>query len=285
MAFFSDFLTYVESERLLSKHTIEAYTHDLKLFINFLKKPILEVKRDDIQCFFTHMQASNYADSSIHRAIVSIKLLFRFLKNEKVISENVCIDYPLPKFWNKVPEVLTQHEVVKLLQQPDLNTIKGIRDVAILELLYSCGLRVSELCRLKVGDIQDGHIKVLGKGNKERVLPIGSKAIEAINAYLIYRKCKEDRELFVSEKDKKLYRNHIWRIIKYYGKCAGIKKSISPHTLRHSFATHLLDNGADIRVIQELLGHESILSTDRYTHISKEHIKHAFKHSHPRYKK
>lgn len=283
MGFFNSFLIYAESEKLLSKNTISAYKRDLTLFCENVRHPIQKITCDDILSFSAYLKFKCYAESSICRAIVTVKLFFAFLKKEGVIDENPCAKYPLPKCWNRVPEVLSKDEAIKLIDQPNTNTICGLRDKAILELLYGCGLRVSELCTLKIHDLQDDHLHVLGKGNKHRIQPIGKKALEAIHEYLPYREGKDD-SLFVSRQGYQMDRTFIWKMIKGYAKKSGITKCISPHTLRHSFASHLLDNGAELRIIQELLGHSTINSTERYTHISKEQISNSFKKFHKRFK-
>jgi len=179
---------------------------------------------------------------------------------------------------------MTYKEVEDLLNQPDIKTFIGARDKAIIELIYATGIRVTEACNVKVLDVSNDFVKVDGKGKKQRVVPIGKKALDAIDYYLLnFRKEKKDFEfLFVSNNYKKIDRITIWNRIKFYSKKASINKNISPHTLRHSFATHLLENGADLRLIQDMLGHEDISTTDRYTHISKAYLKKAFENFHPR---
>ncbi len=181
---------------------------------------------------------------------------------------------------------MSSHEVDRLLAAPDENTPEGLRDKAILEVLYACGLRVSEACSLKIYDVDDNFIKVCGKGGKERTVPIGRAALKAVDKYL--SRCRVDtggegdHQFFVTSRGKPIDRIFVWKMIKKYALQANISKNISPHTLRHSFATHLLDNGADLRVIQELLGHASISSTDRYTHVSRKHLITSFEKFHPR---
>ncbi len=212
-------------------------------------------------------------------------MFFRFLKKEGVISVDLGRYFETPKIWQLVPEVLSMEEVEALLQQPETEDFLGARDKAILELLYATGMRVSELCRLKITDLSDTFVKVKGKGKKERVIPVGRKAIEAVDHYLLhFRKeaTEENGLLFLSLKGRPIDRITVWTRVKIYAKSAGIIKSISPHTLRHSFATHLLENGADLRLIQDMLGHEDIGTTDRYTHVTGRRLKSAFKTFHPR---
>lgn len=285
-----DFLLYIRSEKGLAFNTQEAYRSDISKFLFFLEKKKLDslkkVKREDVVTFLSMMQSQAAASASLYRCMISIKMFFRFLKREGKIDENIANDLDTPKIWQLIPEVLSIEEVQKILQAPDDMTHMGCRDVAILELLYSSGLRVSELCALKIADLGDDSIRVQGKGKKERVVPVGKKALAAIDDYLLrYRDLhkKDQDRLFLSARSKPLRRESVWSLLKKYAKLAGIKKNVSPHTLRHSFATHLLDQGADLRIIQELLGHANIATTDRYTHVSQVKIRDAFDACHPRY--
>ena len=216
-------------------------------------------------------------------SLIAIKVFFRFLKREGIISQNITLLLATPKIWQLIPDVLSIEEMEQLLNQPDLSLVKGVRDRAILEVLYASGLRVSELCGLTIRDVDDEYMRIRGKGGKERLVPIGRKAISAIDRYLHFRDGPLEETLFVGKGGQPIDRVTVWKMIKSYAVQAGISKSISPHTFRHSFATHLLDNGADLRVIQELLGHSSITSTDRYTHISCSHLQQAFEEFHPRH--
>lgn len=281
-----DFLDYIASEKGLSSHTIDAYGRDVRAFAAFI--PLKDWKQVDpplILSFLSHLKDKNYASSSICRILVAIKVFFRFLKKEGEISVDLGRYFETPKIWQLVPEVLSVEEIEALLAQPKPDSFLGARDKAILELLYATGIRVSELCQLKIQDLSDTFVKVKGKGKKERIVPVGKKAIEAIDLYLLqYRKDapEEDAPLFVSSRNKPLHRIVVWERVKTYAKAAGIAKSISPHTLRHSFATHLLENGADLRLIQDMLGHEDIGTTDRYTHVTGARLKSAFNAFHPR---
>lgn len=285
----SDFVIYISSEKGLSKNTIEAYQRDVSSLIEFLKlHGILDITllgQNHIIAFLSQLKTADYSTASICRALISIKVFCGFLKREGTISQNPARYLETPKLWQLIPEVLNYKEVEKLLAQPNLSLGSGARDRAIIEVLYSSGLRVSEVCTLGLYDVDDDYVRVMGKGRKERLVPIGKKAIQAIDHYVTHHRgiCKEDHPiLFVSKSGKPMDRIMIWRIIKKYALSAGITKPISPHTLRHSFATHLLDNGADLRVIQEMLGHANISSTDRYTHISSSRLKEAFNSYHPR---
>jgi integrase/recombinase XerD len=285
-----DFLDYIGSEKGLAKNTIEAYSRDIHAFCSFLQTihiaAYTEVTQEHVVQFLSYLKSMDYASSSISRTLIALKVLFRFLKRENHIPLDIthCLD--TPKLWQLIPEVLTCQEVERLLEQPDDKTLIGARDKAVLEVLYASGLRVSELCHLCIYSVDDHFVRVLGKGSKERLVPIGSKAIAAIDHYLgKYRTDKEtDRhqKLFLTKTGKAMDRVAIWRMIKIYAKQAKIEKNISPHTIRHSFATHLLDNEADLRIIQEMLGHASINSTDRYTHVSKKRLQASFEAFHPR---
>lgn len=284
-----EFASYLGSEKGASLNTIEAYMRDTNAFAQFLNECVITaftmVTRDHIVKYLGHLKAKGYASSSMCRALIAIKVLFRFLKREGYIPTNIALTLDSPKLWQLIPEVLTGSEVERLLAMPDADTEQGSRDRAILEVLYACGLRVSELCSLNICDVSDVHLKVMGKGRKERVVPIGKKAIDAINAYHFYRDkydSEMEKALFVNGKGKRIDRMMVWQRVKAHAKAAGITKNISPHTLRHSFATHLLDNGAELRVIQEMLGHASIASTDRYTHVSQQRLTEAFAAFHPR---
>lgn len=281
-----DFLNYLKSERGLSSNTISAYGRDLAAFSNFIKhQDFSSVRSQDILSFLSHLQVEKYASSSICRMLVALKVFFRFLKRERVISVDLGCYFETPKIWQLIPEVLQIEEIDALLAQPKRDNRIGSRDKAILELLYATGMRVSELCGLCLNDLSDTFVKVRGKGKKERMIPVGKQAIDAVDHYLLHYRGEvreENGPLFVTSSGKKIDRMTVWRQVKIYAKKAGIQKSISPHTLRHSFATHLLERGADLRLIQDMLGHEDIGTTDRYTHVTGGRIRAAFKAFHPR---
>ncbi len=288
--FICDFLDYLRSEKGLSPNTIEAYERDLRLFVSFLKgsfgTSFREASGESIYGFLAHLQKKDYASSSICRTLIAIKVFFRFLKKEGMISVDLGRYFETPKIWQLIPEVMTMEEVDQLLTQPKSDDFVGSRDRAMLELLYATGMRVSELCSLKIMDLSDSFVKVRGKGRKERLIPVGRRAIEAIDHYLIHFRVKaetSDAPLFLSQKGNPIHRISVWSRIRAYARSAQIAKTISPHTLRHSFATHLLENGADLRLIQDMLGHEDIGTTDRYTHLANSHVKAAFKTFHPRF--
>lgn len=287
-----DFLSYIASEKGLAQNSIEAYGRDGRAFFAFIKKKEVErieaVSEEHIISFLADLKNTGYAASSICRALITIKVFFRFLKREGYVAVDIAHYLETPKLWQLIPTVLSAGEVDRLLSQPDPTTLIGSRDRAVLELLYASGLRVSELCHLSIYDVDDHFVRIKGKGGKERLIPLGSKALAAVDQYLLSYRSAFDSEqllaLFVNKNGKPLDRITVWKRIKYYVKKAGLQKNISPHTLRHSFATHLLDNGADLRVIQEMLGHSHIGSTDRYTHVSSSRLQESFQKFHPRNK-
>lgn len=272
-----NFVAYLASEKGASLNTLSAYRHDVEVYL---------ASELSIEAFIGTLKTKGYKSSSLNRILISIKVFYKFLKREGLIKTNEAASIPGPKLWQLIPEVLNQEEMDRFLAAPAQDNFLGARDIACLELLYACGLRVSELTYLKIYDVDDTFVKVKGKGNKERIVPIGKMAIKAVDYWLTnYRDQHESDKntfLFITEKGKPLNRIEVWKRVKYWAKVAGITKRISPHTLRHSFATHLLDHGADLRVIQEMLGHANISSTDRYTHVSKSHLHAAFERCHPR---
>jgi len=284
-SYLEDFILYLASERGLAQNTLVAYRRDLTALWEFVgKKEWDKVGREDVIAFLEEKQRTGHASSSICRALVAIKVFFRFLQGESLISSAEVTLLESPKIWQLIPEVLSMAEVDTLLQVIQEDSFIGARDKAILAVMYACGLRVSEVCGLDLHDVGDESIRVRGKGGKERVVPIAKEAIDAVDLYLTkYRDGKGSLSaMFVTTKGKRMGRVSVWNRIKFYAKKAGIEKNISPHTLRHSFATHLLENGADLRVIQELLGHAHIATTDRYTHVSHKHLIEAFRAFHPR---
>lgn len=282
------FIAYIRSERGFALNSIAAYGKDLRFFIQFLKDKKIcsleKVSQREIISYLAFLKARKLSSSSIYRAFVVIKVFFKFLKKEGQIESDWSYYFDAPKVWQLIPEVLTIEEIESLLNI-EQNSFTGARDKALLELCYATGARVSETIAIRICDISDGFIKIKGKGGKERIVPIGKKALEAIDFYLInfrQRATSENDFLFVTEKGKTMRRETIWQMVKSRAKKANIEKNISPHTLRHSFATHLLENGADLRLIQEMLGHSDISTTDRYTQISQSHIQTSFSRFHKR---
>ena len=288
-----EFLNYLSVERGLSRNTISSYRSDLLFFLNYLEiegvTGIEGIKRDDITQYLLHLKDKGLSGNSVSRALVAIKMFYKFLTQERFIKNDVAGILESPKLIRPLPNVLNMVEVTRLLQAPDTRSWMGIRDKAALELLYATGMRVSEMVELSTGtmNLDVGFIKCKGKGDKERMVPVGSEARNAISRYMekvrpSLLKSKNDSHLFLTRLGKKVSRQSFWKMMKKYAKMAKIKKEIAPHTLRHSFATHLLERGADLRVVQEMLGHSDIATTQIYTHIDKGRLKLIHKQFHPR---
>ena len=272
--------TYMRLEKHLAKNTIESYMRDLAQFAHFILRmydvPPKRVEPEMIRNYLTRMYDLGREKSSQARALSGIKSFFNYLILNDVIEASPAELIEAPKASRPLPDTLTTAEIDRLIGSIDSSTTKGLRDRAILELLYSCGLRVSELCELRIGDLffGEGYIRVTGKGDKQRLVPISAMARERINLYLDYRKNRfRDEVLFLNNRGCKLTRVMIFTIIKQAAQRASIDKKISPHTFRHSFATHLLQGGASIRQVQELLGHENIVTTEIYTHLNTDHLR------------
>ena len=289
------FKSYLQLERGMSGNTILAYLYDVDLLFNFLdeKKPslsIVNICTDNLKefvGFIVELELGPYTQS---RVISGIKAFFRYLILEKIITHDPSEMLESPKLGRKLPDVLTQNEIIKLIDSVDLSKDEGERNKAILETLYGCGLRVSELVNLKISDLhfKEGIILITGKGNKQRLVPVGIPAEKQITTYLTQVRptqqvMKKDSDiLFLNRRGSKLSRQMIFYIIKNQVEKTGIRKNISPHSFRHSFATHLVQNGADLRTVQELLGHASITTTEIYTHLNREDLKKAIMDFHPR---
>ena len=297
--FIKEFMDYLSIERGLSKNTLESYSRDLNKYAGYLKKRGINnldrVKRPDIQDFMMELKegkgktSQKLNSSSIARNLVAIKVFHRYLTSQRLLKEDVTSVIETPKLWKTLPDVLDEKEVEAILESPNTRLKQGLRDKAALELMYATGMRVSELVNLKLTDLHMdmGFVRCLGKGQKERIIPVGSKAKEAIQKYLEKARPKflkkgESGALFLTRLGKQMSRQTFWMVIKRYVKDARIKKRVTPHTLRHSFATHLLQNGADLRIVQELLGHVNISTTQIYTHINKERLKQIHQKFHPR---
>lgn len=289
--YLNDFKKYLRSERNYSYNTIKAYLTDLKeffLFLNFEKSDetrISDIGLPEIREYINWLHSRN-SKTSVSRKLASIRSFFDFLIRYEIINMNPAKLVSNPKMSTKLPSFLTVDEMFKLIETPDLQTLTGLRDRAILEMLYSCGIRVGELSGLSINDVdfEDSSLKVLGKGNKERIVLLGSKAALSLNSYMGRRlefNPKGDF-LFVNSRGERLKERSIRSLVKKYSIFAGIPKNVSPHVFRHSFATHLLGGGADLRSIQELLGHSSLSTTQRYTHTSIEKIMEIYDKTHPR---
>ncbi len=287
------FLNFLLVEKGLSKKTLEAYSRDLIRYRNFRaenKKTVFsENDTAIILKYLIHLRKSGLAARSRARHLVAIRGFYRFLVQEKIVRNDPARLIDLPKTSLKLPDVLSREDIERLLQAPDTDKALGIRDAAMLELLYAAGLRVSELVNLKLQDInlEAGFVRVFGKGSKERIVPIGMQAQKKIDAYLnsvrsTRLKHKSSPYLFIARADRPMTRQGFWKLLRRYALQAGLNKKITPHSLRHSFASHLLEGGADLRAVQVMLGHVDISTTQIYTHVSRDHLKRLHRKFHPR---
>ena len=288
-----DYLHYLKVERGLSENTIASYGIDLKLFLEYLREnEIPSFKQVNKEVIVNYMQAeknNNKANSSILRSVSSLRKFFQYLAQEKIIEKDPMLLIDTPKKKQHLPQVLTKEEVEKLLHSPNTGQVLGLRDRAMLELMYATGLRISEIINLKLEDLHltMGTLQTLGKGHKERIVPVGDEAIKWINRYLEEArpkllKQKRSNYLFLNFHGNNLTRQGVWKNLKAEVRKVGIQKNITPHTLRHSFATHILENGADLRIVQELLGHADISTTQIYTHLSNKQLADIYNRAHPR---
>lgn len=291
--YLDEFINYLTIERGLSPNSTSSYRSDLEKFIAFLgrrgKGGFGEVSREEVTDFLMEEKERGLSPRSLARALVAVRMFFRFLALEGYIRRDVTEVVESPRLWKLLPRVLTIAEVEALLRQPDPSTVLGRRDRAVLELLYASGLRASELTRLKVDDInlQSGFVRAYGKGSRERIVPLGRSAARALSDYLewsrpLLLKGFASADLFLSRRGKQFTRQWLWRLIGKYLAQAGIRKKAGPHILRHSFATHLLGRGADLRAVQEMLGHSQISTTQVYTHVDRERLKEVHRRFHPR---
>lgn len=288
-----DFLHDLRIERGLAANTISSYRLDLKEFHQFLIQQhitnLAKVDQLTILNFLKQQQNKGKARNSVTRMVSTLRHFFQYLVQNEQLTVDPMAEIKAPKKGRPLPQVLTVPEVDALLAAPDTTNKYGIRDRAILEVMYATGLRVSELVHLKMGELhlEMGLIQTIGKGNKERIIPIGDVAIDWIDRYLnqsrpLLLKQRTSPYLFLNAHGSGLSRQSIWQKIQHYVSVAGIRKHVTPHTLRHSFATHILENGADLRIVQELLGHSDISTTQIYTHISKKHLTEVYRKAHPR---
>lgn len=279
----SMYLNYETVEKGLSSNTLESYKRDIVIYIDFLsrnKKSILKATRKDIEKFLSERKAQGSKSRTVARNKVSIVNLYKFLVMENYISKNPTDNLEVIRLKRVLPESLTDTEVDNLLAVHNEKTDKGLRDKAIFELMYSSGLRVSEICSLKIDDIffEGKYLKIYGKGKRERIVPINDRALDILQRYIqtsrvIMVKGKKTSELFLNFRGDKISRVGIWKIVKEAMKKSKIEKNIYPHTLRHSFATHLIQHGADLRSVQRMLGHSDITTTEIYTHVDSSHLK------------
>ena len=290
--YIDQFIDFMEVERGVSLNTIQAYRRDIEKFVSYLrsvKKDLAKADRKEILDFMMSLKNKGLSATTIARNLASLKTFWKFLVMERIVPENVAAVIETPKTWKTIPDVLNRQEVEKLLSAPSRKGMTGVRDKAILELMYATGLRVSEVKDLKKVNVnlEAGFVKCSGKGGKERVVPLGRVARDAVAKYIDGARRKlsrkiEDDHLFLSKLGKCLSRQSIWKMIQKYAKQTGIKKHITPHTLRHSFATHLLEGGAELRGVQEMLGHADISTTQIYTHINKDKLRKVHEKYHPR---
>jgi integrase/recombinase XerD len=289
----SSFLTHVRVEKGLSPNTVSAYRRDLMKFSEFAKKRKLmleAVTRDDLVDFLAGLYRQKLESKSVARHLVSLRNFFRFAQVQELIAVDPSLNLESPKIRRSLPGYLRLEEVERLLAQPDAKTPFGLRDRAMLEVLYSAGLRVSELVGLRVSDLDTkaGCVRCIGKGDKERIVPIGKKALAIVDGYLrearptLLGKAVGSPTLFVNRRGGALSRVGVWKILSAYGRRAGLQVALTPHMLRHSFATHLLERGADLRSVQLMLGHADISTTQIYTHVVEERLKQIYKAHHPR---
>ena len=287
-----EFLNFIIVEKGLSKNSVEAYERDLLKYEQYLKevgKELLNARREDVLSFISNIRENGLSSRSAARNMVAIRMFYRFLKGERLIDKIPTENVDLPRTFRRLPETLSPAEVEMLINAPDVKEPQGIRDRAMLELLYATGMRVSELVNVMVNrlNLEVGFLIVMGKGSKERVIPMGEIAMEWVKCYLSSSRVKilkgrESEFLFITSRGDKMTRQGFWKIIKKNALKAGIYKNISPHKLRHSFATHLLEGGADLRSVQTMLGHADISTTQIYTHINSERLKKIYKSYHPR---
>ncbi len=289
----ADFINYLSVERGLALNTLESYGRDLRQYAQYLGAqdyPSLDaVSRETIVGYLLHLQEEGKATATIARRLAALKAFYQYLVRERLMSEDPTSNLESPKLERRLPRVLSVGEVERVLRQPDPHYPAGLRDRAMLELLYATGIRVSELVSLNLGDVnlEQGYLRCIGKGQKERLVPIGSFAMESLRQYLSQARGRlvrdvREQSLFVNHHGRRLTRQGFWKIVKRYSQEAEIDRSITPHTLRHSFATHLLENGADLRSVQEMLGHADISTTQIYTHLTRARLKEVYTRSHPR---
>ncbi|MFA5072549.1 MAG: site-specific tyrosine recombinase XerD [Nitrospirota bacterium] len=284
------FLDYLTVEKGLARNSIESYQRDLRKYFTFMKEKSPDsITQSDIESFLASLAKKGIAPSSRARNLAAVRGFHKFLLLDRLAQTDPTLNIDVPRQWKRLPKSLSSSDVETLLLQPDTSTKIGLRDKAMLELLYATGLRVSELVHLAQRDInlERGYLIVMGKGSKERAVPLGETAVDWLQAYLergrpAFLHNKKSDSLFISAKQQTITRQMFWERIKFYTKKAGIEKTVSPHTFRHSFATHLLDNGADLRSVQAMLGHSDISTTQIYTHVSRERLKKIHEKHHPR---
>jgi integrase/recombinase XerD len=292
----NSFLNFIRVEKGLAENTISSYGHDLAKLVAFVRKSrrkIEDVTRSDVMDFLASLYRSGLDSRSVARHLVSVRVLFRFLLGDGIISADPTENIDSPKIRQSLPTYLSVAEVDRLLALPDKHTPEGLRDKAILDTLYSCGLRISELIGLNLNDVDfhGGTIHCVGKGSKERLVPVGRKALESLEKYVRVGRPQLEKSrrkrvsvpfIFLNCRGTQLGRGGAWQIISGYGRALGLRNKLTPHKLRHSFATHLLERGADLRSVQIMLGHSDISTTQIYTHVLEDRLKSIYKAHHPR---
>lgn len=290
--FLDEFLYHLAVERGLTENTLVSYRADISAFLDFLRKrkvaSLAQADKDTIMAYLYALQMKGRSSATVSRHLAAMRSFFRFLVREGTLAKDPTADLESPKQHQKLPRVLNAEEVDLLLGQPMSGEPCGLRDKAMLELLYATGIRVTELISLDLEHIHinNGFIRCYGKGKKERMVPLGDVAARCLQEYLDRGRPKlmrdKNQAFFVNQHGRRLTRQGFWKILKKYARSAGITKEVTPHTIRHSFATHLLENGADIRSVQEMLGHSDISTTQIYTHLTKNKLKEIYNRTHPR---
>ncbi|MEC0271112.1 site-specific tyrosine recombinase XerD [Paenibacillus anseongense] len=288
------FIRFLSVERGLSKNTLESYERDLQQFVDYLQRQGItawkETSKTNIAGFLSQLKLLGRATATLSRNLVSIRAFYQYLVRERLVDADPSLFIEAPKLEKKLPKVLSVEEVGKLLDAPHLELVSGVRDKAMLELLYATGIRVSELISMNVDDVhlQLGFIRCMGKGNKERNIPLSSIAIRCLTAYIhkdrkkLLKKSADEEALFIGHLGTRMTRQGFWKILKRYANEMKIESEITPHALRHSFAAHLIENGADLRSVQEMLGHSDISSTQLYVQVTKLKMKDVYNRAHPR---
>lgn len=291
--YIDEYLNFLAIEKGLSLNTLEAYSRDLNRYSEFMEnrgiKNIREITSDDVISCLGSLRKNGLTANSVNRTLAAVRGFYKYLLRENVVDENPVANIELAKIWMRLPDTLSKDEMNLLLEQPDAEKPLGMRDRAMLELMYATGIRVSELISLTVNSInwQVGYLLVVGKGSRERIVPVGKSAIDYMTQYvnegrLKLLKGKRTNFFFVNRSGNGLSRQGFWKIIKKYATKSGLHKKVHPHTFRHSFATHLLEGGADLRSVQVMLGHSDISTTQIYTHVTRERLKEIHKKYHPR---
>ncbi|TAA72507.1 site-specific tyrosine recombinase XerD [Planococcus salinarum] len=290
-----DYMQFLRVERQLAANTLLSYERDLKSYVQYLKEveqldSLRNVERIHILNHLSHLKETTMSSRTVARHISSIRSFHQFLIRERIVDKDPTVHLEMPQMDKKLPNVLSIEEVEALIEAPDTSKANGKRDQAMLELLYASGMRVSECINLDMEDVNltMGFVRCFGKGGKERIIPLGKSALGACKDYLAGPRSELEKTgvttdaLFINQRGKRLTRQGFWKLLKQHAQKAGIQKELTPHTLRHSFATHLIENGADLRAVQEMLGHADISTTQIYTHVSKTRLKDVYSQFHPR---